>query len=96
MLSRVATHSPCGRKRQRRQSSVAGVLTAIRSFSRCSVSSSAATVAKASTAQRPARFSLTERCTSCSELARQYWKSIPYFLRKASLTGRMSSATVEP
>ena len=90
MLSRVATHSPCGRKaRGSKILPVAGVLTAIRSSRGESVSSSAATLRKASTsAQRPARCSLTERCTSCSELARQYWKSIPYFLRKASLTGR--------
>ena len=53
MLRRLATHSPCGRSASGISSAVSGVLTACRSFSRCSASSSAATVAKPSTRQRP-------------------------------------------
>jgi hypothetical protein len=68
-----------------------GDLNASSTFSRCIASSSGPLVSRTSASARFARASVTARCSTFSELARQPFTFTPYFFSKAVESAARSS-----
>ena len=91
MLSREPTHDECGKIACGIRSACDGDFTGCSTFSRTSASSSGPFVSTMSNSKRLLRVSVSARCITFSELARQTFALTPYFFSNASVSAFMSS-----
>ena len=95
MLMRVPTQWPCACSACGIRSFRCGERSGCSPFSRYSDSSCGPLVSTMSASWRPARASVTARCSTFSEFARQVLSLTPYFFSNAAASAVRSSGTSE-